>query len=75
MKHKPTNQETILRFPQVKSIVQMSRATVFRMEREGKFPQRVHVGKRGVGWKVSEITAWVEACPRVHANKLEGVQP
>jgi len=68
-------QERIIRFPQVAIITGISRATVFRLERNGEFPRRVQVGKRGVGWKVSEITAWLEACPRVHANQLEGVRP
>jgi len=57
-------QEKILRFPQVATITGLSRATVFRLEREGEFPSRIHVGKRGVGWKSSEISAWLESRPR-----------
>ena len=57
-------QERIIRFPQVAIITGLSRATVFRLERDDEFPRRVHVGKRGVGWKSSEIEAWLEACPR-----------
>lgn len=61
-------QERIIRFPQVAQIVGLSRATIFRYERDGDFPQRVQIGKRGVGWKSSEIDAWLESCPRAKSD-------
>lgn len=65
------HQERIIRFPQVAQIVGISRATVFRLERSGDFPRRVQVGPRSVGWLLSEITAWLEACPRTNSNLLK----
>jgi prophage regulatory protein len=66
----PFPQETILRFPQVATITGLSRATVFRLERDGEFPSRVHIGKRGVGWKSSEIAAWLDSCPRCELKAI-----
>ena len=31
-----------------------------RLERRGKFPARVHVGERRVGWLEAEIDAYIE---------------
>ena len=51
----------ILRFPQVKERVPYSRMHIDRLEKAGKFPQRIKLGDNAVGWFESEIDAWVEA--------------
>ena len=56
----------ILRFPEVEEKIGLSRSTVWRLERAGKFPQRVRIGLRGIGWYESEIDDFL-------ANR-EGVQ-
>lgn len=57
------------RFPQVKRITGLSRSTIFRSEREGKFPKRRQLGKKSVGWLSDEIDAWLAARPIVEVNK------
>ena len=56
----------ILRFPEVEEKIGLSRSTVWRLEKTGKFPQRVRIGLRGIGWYESEIDDFL-------ANR-EGVQ-
>ena len=34
---------------------------VLRLEKQGKFPKRIRLGDRRVGWRLSEIEAWLEA--------------
>ena len=51
----------ILRFPAVRALVGASRSSVFRWEREGKFPQRRQLGANSVGWHRREIEAWIES--------------
>ena len=33
---------------------------ILRLEKKGKFPKRINVGERRVGWWLHEVTAWLE---------------
>jgi len=52
--------DQILRWPHVKDLTGLSRSTVWRLERQDQFPQRVQIGLRAVGWKKSEIQFWIK---------------
>jgi predicted DNA-binding transcriptional regulator AlpA len=39
--------------------IDYSRVELWRKERDGKFPKRVHLSPRKVRWIESEITAWI----------------
>ena len=41
-------------------------AHIYRLERAGLFPQRVHLGPRAVGWVEGEIESWLRE--RVNAR-------
>lgn len=41
----------------------LHRATIFRMEAEGRFPMRRQVGLRAVRWLEREIDQWMETLP------------
>jgi prophage regulatory protein len=43
----------------------LSDAQIYRLEAEGKFPKRVKLSQRAVGWIESEVDAWIEARIRV----------
>jgi prophage regulatory protein len=32
---------------------------IYRLERQGLFPRRIHLGRRAVGWIEEEIEAWL----------------
>jgi len=49
----------ILRLPQVKIKVGLSRSSIDSAIAEKRFPQPVRLGARAVGWLESEIDAWV----------------
>jgi len=57
--------DLILRFIQLKNIVPLSRATIWRMEKAGTFPQRVHLSRGTVGWRMSEVQAWLDSRQQV----------
>ena len=40
-----------------------TRQTLWRWEKDGKFPKRRKLGKHSVGWPKAEIFAWDEARP------------
>jgi prophage regulatory protein len=50
----------ILRKKDVLHRLGLSDATIWRAERDGKFPRRVLIGGRSVGWFSDEIDAWLE---------------
>ena len=33
---------------------------ILRLEKKGKFPKRINVGERRVGWWLHEVMAWLE---------------
>ena len=53
--------DAILRLPAVKSRTGLSRSTIYERIANGSFPQPVRLGARAVGWRESEIAAWIGA--------------
>jgi len=56
---KQANNERLIRKPELFSRVGLSDATIWRMEKAGRFPQRVQIGGNSVGWLSSEIDDWL----------------
>ena len=50
---------TILRLPQVKGRVGLSRSSIYLAVASGTFPQPISLGARAVGWLDSEVEAWL----------------
>ena len=46
---------------QVIEITGLSRGTIDRLENRGRFPRRVSLSDRKVGWNVDEVEKWREA--------------
>jgi len=49
----------VLRWPALEKAVGLSRTHTDRLEKSGKFPRRVKLGPRSVGWLEDEIDAWI----------------
>lgn len=50
----------IVRMAEVVRLTGKSRATIYRDIRDGRFPPPNKIGKNAVGWKESEIRAWLD---------------
>ena len=37
---------------------------ILRLEKQGKFPKRIEIGPRRVGWWLSEVLDWLSNKPR-----------
>jgi|GEM_PF-1623189 len=61
----------ILRAADVKLITGLSRVTIWREEREGRFPARVQLSGNRVGWVGSEVADWIKSRPRVSPKQLQ----
>ena len=49
----------MLRFPDVRALVGLSRSTVRRLERSGRFPRRRQLSPGTVAWRQDEIDEWI----------------
>lgn len=53
----------MLRLPEVERAVGVSGTTIWRWEREGKFPRRRRVGPNAVAWRSDEVEKWIRERP------------
>jgi len=49
----------ILRLPQVCKVTGLGRSMIYQLEAERRFPTRVRIGLRAVGWVESEVQFWL----------------
>ncbi len=63
---------TILRLPQVKIRVGLSRSSIYLAVSQRKFPRPVSLGARAVGWLESEVDAWLRLCVIVVRHTFGG---
>ena len=52
-------QAKVLRRKDVEAVVGLSRSTIYHLISEGLFPAPIKLGKRAVGWKVSDLEIWL----------------
>lgn len=53
--------QQILRLPEVKKRAGLSRASIYALIAQGRFPKQIKLSERAVGWLSTEIDSWVEA--------------
>lgn len=73
MKSHTANEHTtskLIRLPEVRRRVPLSRSTIYLMVSNGEFPKPVSIGPRAVAWVESEVDAWVGA--KIGAARNEG---
>ncbi len=51
--------ERALRLKQVCQLTGLGRSMIYQMQAEGRFPQRIKLGERAVGWLESEVREWL----------------
>ena len=60
--------DRILRIPEVVAITGLSRTTIWRRVKSGDFPPPVRLGSlgtRSIGWRESDIKAWLDSRPEL----------
>lgn len=55
----------IIRRKELSKITGLSMTTLWRWEREGSFPGRIRLSNHSVGWRRSDIEAWLSTRPTV----------
>ena len=59
----------ILNVKDVSLITKLSRVTIWRLEKEGKFPPRIKISQKRIGWRKDEVAKWIESLPRVVSER------
>ncbi len=54
--------DEVLRVRDVRRISGLSRSTIWRLERQGKFP--IKLSARIVGWRASDVQTWIRSRER-----------
>lgn len=54
----------ILRRGDIRAITGLGKSRIDELERQGRFPRRVRISDRAVGWRSDEVEAWIKARPR-----------
>ena len=49
---------------ELRLIVPYSAQHILRLEKQGRFPRRIQIGIRRVGWRLSDIENWLSARER-----------
>lgn len=52
--------DKILRIKQVVDLTGLPKSTVYTYLARGEFPKQVRLGPRTVGWKESDVLAWID---------------
>ncbi|MCE7626110.1 helix-turn-helix transcriptional regulator [Vibrio fluvialis] len=50
----------LIRRKELSELTGISRAHLYLLIGEGKFPRQIHIGKRASAWIVEEVQAWVD---------------
>ena len=49
----------IIRLPAVLQVTGLSRSTLYELDKAGKFPTKVQLSTRAVGWVQDEVDSWI----------------
>lgn len=51
----------LIKLKDVTEMTTLSKATIYRLMKQGTFPGPIHLGSKSVAWKQSEIIEWIES--------------
>ncbi len=53
--------EKLISSRELRELIPFSSVHIWRLERDGKFPRRIHLGARRIAWHKTEIIEWIES--------------
>jgi prophage regulatory protein len=51
--------DRLIRIKELKKLIGLSNATIYRLIRNGTFPKQIHLSDKCVAWRLSAIEAWI----------------
>lgn len=67
--------DRIVRPAEAVTITGRSLATLWRDEKAGRFPKRIRLGENAVGYRLSDLQAWIDSCEIVTSENVKQVAP
>ena len=64
--------DRLLHRREVERLTGLSRASIYRLEGDGRFPRAVRVAYKGVRWRESDITTWSDPRLTLHLDQFSG---
>ena len=64
-----TTTDRLLTRTEVERLVGLRHTAIYKLMREGKFPEPLRIGTKAVRWRLSEVEAWVDALPRARGQQ------
>ena len=61
---KQLEEHRILRIGEVSEMTGVRKSTIYSKVADGSFPEPIRLGARSVGWRLSDIVAWLQAPER-----------
>lgn len=61
--------DKICRLPDALSITGLCRSSLYQALKENNFPEPVLLGKRAVGWRQSDLMAWIDSRQKRNSAK------
>lgn len=61
MEHQPLS--GLMTTREIIALVRLSRTTIYRMTRQGRFPPPCSVGNGKIRWREDDVRAWMEGLP------------
>jgi prophage regulatory protein len=62
----------LIKLPTVVELTTLSKSTIYKMVKDGKFPKPVQLSERATGWRVSDVDAWLNnLAPTVTAGGVQ----
>ena len=61
---KQLEERRIVRRDEVSRLTGLARATIYKKVADGSFPAPIRLGGRSVGWRLSDVVAWLQAPER-----------
>lgn len=50
----------LIKLKDVTEMTTLSKATIYRLIKQGAFPPQIFLGPRAVAWRLSDVVAWIE---------------
>ncbi len=57
-----------IRFKELRKLIPLGRTTIWKMMREGRFPQSRRIGKVATAWLEHEVEDWIKERAQNHSN-------
>ena len=63
-----SSQSSLLRLPEVMRLTGLSRATLYALAKQKRFPRPIKLSERSSAWVESEVSAWI--AERIAASRI-----